>query len=140
MAPRPLRCGVCAAWLGALATMDLLAGRCDDPPWAAELLHALAGRLAGLAVTDEVVERVTVVGDFELAVLALRRAKQRRTHAGSGDRLAFGDQRRSECGARPVPHARRSLVRREVVERDALAVDEDPSQARLGEIDLCSAR
>src|SRR5438093_10482325 len=82
--------------LCALATVDLLAGGRKDPPGSAELVDTLARRLAGLPVGDEVVERVTAVGDFELAVLALRRAEQGGAHAVSGDRLSVRDEWRPE--------------------------------------------
>src|SRR5438105_12934738 len=84
-----------AAWLGALATVDLLARGREDPPGAAELVHALAGRLARLAVGHEVVERVVVVGDLEPAVPALCRAEQGHAHARAGDGLAIGQERRA---------------------------------------------
>src|SRR4051794_33191292 len=117
--------------LCALTTMDLAAGRRENPPWAAELVDALAGRLPGLMVADPVVERVAVVGDLELPVLALRRAEQGRTHACAGDRLAVCEERRPEGGARPVADTGRAFVGQEVVERDALAVDEDATESGL---------
>src|SRR5579862_9344569 len=85
-----------------LAIVHLLAGCRDDPPRRAELVEALARRLARLAVAHVVVERVTVVGDLELAVCALRRAEERRVNAGAGDRLAGGRDRRPESGAGAV--------------------------------------
>src|SRR6266516_7864134 len=87
-------CRPCVAWLGALATMDLLACSREDPPRCAELVDALACLLARLPVRHEVVERVAVVRDLELAVLPLRRAEQRRADAVSGDRLPLRRQRR----------------------------------------------
>src|SRR6185295_9631033 len=117
----PARPGLAAAWLEALAMMNLLACRRDDPPRAAELVHALAGGLAGFAVGYEVVERVTAVGDLELAVLALGCAEQRGAHAWSGGGLARGGQWRPQGCTGPVTDARRALVLDEVVERDALA-------------------
>src|SRR5436190_21316551 len=123
-------------WLCALATVDLPAGRRENPPWAAELVEALAGRLAGLVVADPVVERVAVVGDLELSVLALRRAEQGRTHAGAGDRLAVREERRPEGGAGPVADTGRALVGREVVDRDALAVDKDATECGLANGEL----
>src|SRR5439155_4092890 len=119
----------------ALAMVDLLACGREHPPRAAELVEALAGRLTGLAVGHEVVERVTVVGDLELAVLALGRAEQRRAHSGTGNRLALGDERRPERRAGAVADAARALVGREVVQRDALAVDENASERRLADVD-----
>src|SRR5262245_36658835 len=98
--------------------VDLPPGRRQHPPWAAELVHALSGRLSGLAVAHEVVERVAVVGDLELPVLALRRAEERSAHTRAGDRLSLREQRRPERGARAVADAGRALVRREVVQRD----------------------
>src|SRR5437867_11464110 len=109
-----------------LATaVDLLACGREHPPRTAELVHALTGRLAGLAVGDEVVERVAAVGDLELSVLAFRRTEQRCADALARDRLAGRDQRRPEGGTRAVAGARRALVLDEVVEGDPLAVDED---------------
>src|SRR2546427_1250970 len=98
------------AWLGALATVDLLACGREDPPGAAELVDALAGRLARLAVGHEVVERVTVVGDLELAVLALRRTEQGSAHARAGDGLALRQKRGPQGRAGAVADARRALV------------------------------
>ena len=92
-----------------LATVDLLACGGDDPPGGAELVDALARRLARLLIADEVVERVMVVGHLELAVLALRRAEQRGADAVAGDRLAVRRERRPERGARAVAGARRAL-------------------------------
>src|SRR5690242_4324301 len=105
----------------ALATVDLPSCSRQRPPGAAELVDALAGRLAGLAVGDEVVERVAAVGDLELAVLALRRTEQRGLHAWAGDRLARSEERRPERGAGAVADACRALVLDEVVEGDPLA-------------------
>src|SRR5438132_6490381 len=115
----------------ALAMVDLLACGREHPPRAAELVEALAGRLTGLAVGHEVVERVTSVGDLELAVLALGRAEQGRACAGAGDGLSGREQRRPQRSARAVADARRALVLNEVVEGDALAVDENASETRL---------
>src|SRR5437867_4026425 len=90
------------AWLGALATVDLLACGREHPPGAAELVQALAGRLARLAVAHEVVERVAVVGDLELAVLAPGRAEQRSAYTRAGDRLAARQKRGPERRAGAV--------------------------------------
>src|SRR6185295_13543911 len=136
----PLSAGSCATWLGALATVDLLSCGREHPPRSAELVDALTGRLARLPVGDEVVERVTVVGHLELAVLPLGRAEQRGADARTGDGFSLGDERRPESGARPVAGAGRALVLNKVVERDPLAVDEDASQARLRNHDPGSAR
>src|SRR5690349_3765323 len=112
--------------------VDLPAGGRDDPPRPAELVDALAAGLARLAVGDEVVERVAAVGDLELAVLAPRRPEERDARPAPGDRLPLRGQRRPERRAGAVADAVRAHVRREVVERDALAVDEDPSERRAG--------
>src|SRR5712691_3818538 len=127
------------AWLCALATVDLLAGSREDPPRGAELVDTLARRLAGLPVGDEVVERVTVVGDLELAVLPLGGAEQGGAHAVSGDRLPLRDERRPEGGAGAVAGALRALVLDEVVEGDSLAVDQDAAERRLRDHDCCAA-
>src|SRR5690348_1564922 len=95
IAPSRRNAGMLAR-LAALAMMDLLSCGGEHPPRAAELVEALSGRLPRLAIADEVVERVTVVGHFELAVAALRRTEQRSAHPGTGDRLARGHQRRPE--------------------------------------------
>src|SRR5437763_3723730 len=118
--------------------MDLLAARREHPPRPAELIDALSGRLAALAVAHEVVERVAVVRDLELPVLAPRRAEQRRPHAGPRTRLALREERWPERGARAVTDAGGALVGREVVQGDALAVDEDPAEPRLHDIDACA--
>src|SRR5713101_199934 len=131
--------GVRSTWLGALAMVNLLTCSRDDPPRAAELVDALARRLARLPVADEVVERVTAVRDLELAVLALRRTEQRGADTGTGDRLALREERRPERRARAIANARRALVLDEVVERDSLAVDENAPELRLREVDVCSA-
>src|SRR5947207_6632943 len=102
-------------WLGALATVDLLACGREHPPGAAELVDALAGRLTRLAVGHEVVERVAVVGDLEPAVLALGRAEQRRAHARAGDRPRRGVRFEVGC-ERPGRH---SLPGRARLQRDA---------------------
>src|SRR5438445_268469 len=113
------------AWLGALATVDLLACGREHPPGAAELVQALAGRLTRLAVAHEVVERVAVVGDLELAVLAPGRAEQRSAYTRAGERLAARQKRGPERRAGAVTDTGRALVLDEVVQRDALAVDQD---------------
>src|SRR3989442_9001961 len=117
-------------WLCTLATVDLLACGREHPPRAAELVDALPGRLPRLPVADEVVERVTVVGDLELPVLPLRRAEQRGAHAVAGMHLPFGDERRPQRSAGAVAAARAALVLDEVVQRDSLAVDQDAAQPR----------
>src|SRR6476661_1909506 len=118
-----------------LATVDLLAGCVQDPPRGAELVEALAGRLAGLAIGDVEVERVTVVGDLELAVTSLRRSEQGGTHSVAGVRLALREQRRPQGSAGVVAGARRALVLDEVVEGAAFAVDEDQPELRPGDRD-----
>src|SRR5579862_757090 len=117
-------------------TVDLLARGREHPPRAAELVHALAGRLTGPAVGDEVVERMPRVRHLELAVLPAGRPEQRRPHTGSRDGLAVGEQRRPERGARAVAGADVALVLDEVVERYPPAVDEDPPERRAREMDL----
>src|SRR5438552_11661152 len=57
---------------------DLRARSRDGPPASAEVNEALAVDVAGLLVWLEEVERVTVVGDLQVPVLALRRAELRR--------------------------------------------------------------
>src|SRR3954470_14210536 len=91
--------------IAALATVDLLSRRRDDPPRSAGLVQTLARRLAGLVVTDEVVERATAVGNFELSVRALRRPEQRSAHARTGNRLRLGQQRRPDRSAGAVAGA-----------------------------------
>src|SRR6476659_5653262 len=123
-----------------LATaVDLRACGRDGPPRSAELVDALPGGLTRLSVSHEVVERVTAVRNLELSVLALRRTEQRSVHAASGDGLAVADQRRPERRAGAVADAGRALVGREVVQRDALAVDEDPAQVRHRDVDARTA-
>src|SRR6266536_2145688 len=119
--------------------MDLLACSREDPPRCAELVDALACRLARLPIGDEVVERVAVVRDLELAVLPLRRAEERRADTVSGYRLPLRRQRRPEGGARAVARTRRAFVLDEVVQRDSLAVDENASERRRGKGDFRSA-
>src|SRR5580765_3212301 len=97
--------------------VDLLPGGREDPPRAAELVDALSGGLAGLAVAHEVVEGVAAVGDLELAVAALGRAEERGADAGPGDRLSVGRERRPECGTGAVADAGGALVGGKVVER-----------------------
>src|SRR5207244_2927059 len=106
------------------------------PTRGAELVEPLARRLTGLPVADEEVERVTVVGDLELAVLPLRRAEQRGADATTGDRLPLRRQRRPEGGAGAVAAARRTLVLGEVVQRDSPAVDQDAPEGRAGDLEL----
>src|SRR5215469_13046397 len=95
----PPRRGKCA---GALDMVDLLAGGREYPPWASKLDDALPGRLSGVAVADEVVERVTGVGDFELPVAPPGSSEQRRLDSRTGDRLAVRDQRRPQGGTGAV--------------------------------------
>src|SRR5262249_39141514 len=74
--------GVAAAVVvGLLLDLDPLC--VDDVPLAAEEVEVLALRLTGLLVEEEPVERMAVVGDLQLPVLALRSAEQRRLHAGA---------------------------------------------------------
>src|SRR5689334_18691063 len=86
----------CDACVGALATVDLLPRGRDDPPRSAELVDALARRLARFAIGHEVVEGVAAVGDLLLAVHALRRSEERRVHAGTCNGLAAREQRRPQ--------------------------------------------
>src|SRR5205823_7754389 len=119
--------------------MDLLACRREHPPGRAELIDALARRLARLPVGYEVIERVTVVRDLELAVRPLCRTEQGSAHAGTGDRFPSRDERRPQSGARVVARAPGAFVLDEVVERYPLAVDEDAAQGRLRNGDPGSA-
>src|SRR5882724_9670631 len=108
---------------------DLRARSRDGPPAPAEVNVALAVDVAGLLVRLEEVERVTVVGDLQLPVLALRRAEQRRVHAGAGGRLA-GDERRPVRGALSVAHALRALVGGKEIQRAPIRTDEHLSDRR----------
>src|SRR6266436_1925351 len=93
---------------------DFRARSRDDPPAPAEMNVALALDVARLLVDSEEVERVTVVGDLQLPVLALRRAEHRRVQAGAGGRLA-GDERRPVGRALSVAHGLRALVGGEAI-------------------------
>src|SRR6476660_4618397 len=88
---------------------DFRAGSRHGPPGPAEVNVPLALDVAGLLVWGEVVERVTVIGDLQLPVLALRRAEHRRVQAGAGGWLA-GDERWPVRCALSVAHALRALV------------------------------
>src|SRR5690349_254183 len=96
----------------ALDMVDLLSRRRDHPPGSAELVETLPRRLPGLPVGDEVVERVAVVGDLELAVAALGRAEQGGLHTRSGDGFAGGEERRPQRRAGAVATADDPLVLR----------------------------
>src|SRR4051812_33635603 len=115
--------------------MDLLSGCREDPPRSAELVDALAGRLSGPAVADEVVERVAAVRYLELPVGPLRRPEQRRPDTWIGDRLPLCQERRPQRSAGAVARALRSRVLHEVVQRDAAAVDDDAAERRASELD-----
>src|SRR4051794_31862334 len=131
-----------ATWLGRVLAMavDLFAVGCECPPRGAELGESLAGGLAGGLVGDVVVERVAVVGDLECAVLASGGAEQSGVDASPGVRLALGRQWRPEGGARAVAGALVALVLDEVVERQALGVDEDGAERRAADGDRRSGR
>src|SRR6476660_6930637 len=72
-----------------------------------------------------------VIGDLELAVLALRRTEKRGAYAGSCMRLALRDERGPQRSARAIAPTHATLIRDEVVQRNSLAVDEDASDPRL---------
>src|SRR5882724_1969288 len=104
--------------------------RCrDGPPASAEVNEALTVDVAGLFVRLEEVERVTLVGDLQLPVLALCRAEQRRVQAGAGSRLP-GDERRPVRRALSVAHALRALVGGKEIQRAPIRTDEHLSDCR----------
>src|SRR5437763_1190949 len=102
---------------------DFRARSRDGPPASAEVNVALAVDVAGLLVRLEEVERVTVVGDLQLPVLALRRAEPRRVQPCAGGRPP-GDERRPVRRALSVAHALRVLVCGEEIQRAPIRTDE----------------
>src|SRR6266536_1061568 len=74
--------------------LDLLACRGERVPAGAEVLSALAVRLARLCVEREAVEGVTRVGDLPCSVRAADDAKQRALYSRTCRRLAVREKRR----------------------------------------------
>src|SRR6267142_6850893 len=108
---------------------DFRAGSGHGPPGPTEVNVALALDIPGLLVRKEVVERVTVVGDLQLPVLAFRRAEHRRLEPGAGGRFA-GDEGRPVRRALSVAHALRALVGGEEIQRAPIRTDEHLSDCR----------
>src|SRR5262249_54818984 len=108
-------------------------------PAAAEAGQPLALRLAGLAVLDEVVERMAGVGDLDPAVPAAAGAEQARLRAAGGDRPAAGPPRPPVLGTVAVAAAACALVVRPEVERLAVGVDEDAAEVARPDLDRRAA-
>src|SRR2546428_2180830 len=85
---------------------DLLSVRPDDVPGRAEVVDSLSGRISGIVIGDDVVQRVAGVGDLDRAVGALGRAEQRGINAGACNGRAVRQQWWPVSGAR-VEAARR---------------------------------
>src|SRR5437867_3410186 len=100
---------------------DEPAARPYDEPEAAELADVLAEHLAGLPISDVVVERVAGVGDLKPAVAAPGRSEQ--LAAADGGR----EVRRPRLRAGARAGALAAGILRERVEREAAAVEQDPA-------------
>src|SRR5215218_9856159 len=101
----------------------------EDVPCRAERVDVLASGVARLLVSLEEVEGLAVVGHLRLPVGALRRADDRRGHAGAGARLATRRDGRPLRGARTEAGALGAGVLLEQVDGATLRVDEDPAEA-----------
>src|SRR5690349_196092 len=108
--------------------VDLASLRREDVPLGAELVEALAVRVARARVTGVAVERVPVVGHLHRAVGALAAAEQRALRAARGLRRAARRLGRPGGGAGAVAGALRALVGLEEVEGPALVVDEERAE------------
>src|SRR5262249_48195639 len=127
---------VAAARAGAVAALaDRLPGRRDRIPTATEAGQPFASGLPGLRVLDEVVERVTGVGDLETTVGAPARSEQIAVRTGDRPRPALGDQRRPVHRAVAVAGALRALVVRPDVQRLALRIDENATEVARPDLD-----
>src|SRR6185437_4428706 len=101
---------------------------------AAVLVDAVAGGLARLGVTRVGVQRVAVVGDLGLPVLAGGGAKVA-VDVLPGGHVRRADHRRPELGARAVAGGRGALVGLEGVQGEAGRVGEDRAGAGLRDLD-----
>src|SRR4051812_20495456 len=126
---------LCRETLVALALRDGAAVGGDDEPVGAEAVAGLTGRLAGLRVAGEVVERVAGVGHLERSVGALGGCEQRRLRAGPRERLAGRGQRRPGFSAAAGTGAGRALVGLPEVQRAALGIDEERAQVACRRFD-----
>src|SRR5262249_36029341 len=96
-------------------------------PAAAEAGRSFAGRLAGLRVLDEAVERMAGIGDLEVAVATPCRPEQVGAGAAPGNRLSPSKQRRPVPGTVAVARALLAFVVSPEVERPPVRIDEDPA-------------
>src|SRR3954469_19516979 len=108
---------------------DLVPGRRNRIPEAAECVDALAARVTGILVARVGVERVAIVGDLRLTVGPRSCSEHRGICPAAGRRLATGAERwpRARAGARA--HALRPRVLLEQVERAPLGIDQDRAEA-----------
>src|SRR5262249_58598526 len=107
-------------------------------PATSEAGQPFALRLPRLGVLDEVIERVTVVGDLRAAVDAADGADELGARAGDRRGLAVGDQRRPVLGAVAVARAPAAVVVGPQIEGLSLRVDEHATEPRLADLDDCS--
>src|SRR5262249_26960257 len=109
-------------------------------PAAAEPGQSLALRLPGLGVLDEVVERMSPVGDLDLAVAAAGRAEKRRIRSVSSDRPAAGHERRPVLCAVALAGGPCAFVVSPQIQRLAVGVAEDAPEIARSDLDDPPAR
>src|SRR5436190_218123 len=103
-APRYLAAVAAAVWVRRSVIVDLPSGRRQHVPLGTELVEALALGVAGLAVADVVVERVTGVRDLASTGTRADRPDLCRDRTAGGARLRIRGQ------SRPYRQARRAAV------------------------------
>src|SRR2546423_5355736 len=110
---------------------DLVSVRPDDVPWGAEVVDPLPGRISGIVIGDDVVQRVAGIRHLGRAVVAPRRAEQRCVGARPGLWRTTSEDWRPVGRARAVARGYIALVRLEEVKSVAVAVDQDLAQRRV---------
>src|SRR5580704_381036 len=129
--PASCALGRSAACILVTGALDLVPGGRERVPSRAELVEALAARLAWLRVADVVVEGMAVVGDFRGPIRPAGRAQQGGGRPVSRLGIATGGEGWPHLGAAAIAGRFAALVLLEQIEGSALPVHEDRTQLRV---------